>query len=487
MHLQRANNIFVSSSFFIFITRFFPSLANLLVLVWYSRQLPEDVNGNYLIFWTQLYVIYPFMCLGIHSLVQTYSRNLLANLLSKLTKKHYALYSAWLVLVSCVFAWLQNDTGNVRFLTSALFILSFSAGVITESLLIVLRKFRVLSVTGFVYALLFAGIHLWVLDGNFSVQTVFSCLLVLNMLKVFVHSCAILLEIRKDKDGYEAEDVDMHAVKLLWVHLGLYDIVQVLSTWVDKFIIALVLTSGVSAIYYYGAQNIPFLPLLLSAAGSAILLQMSDVFGKNRRETTLALLNRSGRLLSSIVFPVFCFLFFFREELFVNVFSEKYIPSIPIFAASILVLPVRAYSFTTVLQQEHKGNIINIGAVGELLLACLLIYPLYNIFGLPGVALSFVVSTYAQAIFYLIQTSKVLGTPITSLIPLINWLSKLIIFSLLFIAIHYSASIYFAGRFTLILGAAAMVVTGGLSLLVELTLDKKHGRITEQSPFKEYR
>jgi len=486
MHLQKANNVFVSSSFFIFITRFFPSLANLLVIILYSRHLPEAVYGEYMSFWIQLNILYPFMCLGLHSLVQTYTRNLLANLLSKLTKKHYLLYSLWLLLMASVFGWLQHDAGNVRFVTSALFILAFAAGVVTESLLIVLRKFTVLSVSGLVYAGLFAGIHLWALDGPFSIQTIFSCLLVLNMLRVFVNSCAILLEIRKDKDGYEAEDVDLSAVRTLWVHLGVYDVVQVLSTWIDKFIIALVLTSGMSAIYYNGAQNIPFLPLLLSAASSAILLQMADVRGRQKSESTISLLNRSGRLLSSIVFPVFCFLFFFREELFVNVFSAKYIPSIPIFAASILVLPVRAYSFTTVLQQEHRGNIINIGAVGELVLACLLMYPLYLLFDLPGVALSFVISTYAQAIFYLVRTAHVLGTKTMSLIPLVNWLVKLIVFSVVFIAIHYTSSIYFTGKFTLILGAATMVVIIAISLLAELMLEKKHGRIPEQVPFKKY-
>lgn len=486
MHLQKANNIFVSSSFFIFITRFFPSLANLLVIVLYSRHLPEGVYGAYMSFWIQLNILYPFMCLGLHSLVQTYTRNLLANLLSKLTRKHYILYSLWLVLMASVFGWLQYDGGNVRFMTSALFILAFAAGVVTESLLIVLRKFTVLSVSGLVYAALFAGIHLWALDGPFSIQTVFSCLLVLNMLRVFVNSCAILLEIRKDKEGYEVEEVELKAVRTLWMHLGVYDVVQVLSTWIDKFVIALVLTSGMSAIYYNGAQNIPFLPLLLSAAGSAILLQMADVRGRQRTGSTIEMLNRSGRMLSSIVFPVFCFLFFFREELFVNVFSEKYIPSIPIFAASILVLPVRAYSFTTVLQQEHKGNIINIGAVGELLLACLLMYPLYLLFDLPGVALSFVISTYIQAIFYLLQTARVLGTSVTTLIPLLNWLMKLIVFSLFFIAIHYSLSIYFTGKFTLILGAAVMVVVIAISLLVELMLEKKHGRLPGQVPLKKY-
>lgn len=485
MRLQQANSVFVSSSFFIFITRFFPSLANLLVVIWYSRHLPPADYGNYQKFWIQLNVLSPFLCIGLHSLVQTYSRNTLANILSALRLKHYILFSVWVLLVACVFGWLQYDSGNVRFLTSALFIMAFSASVITEALLVVLRRFTVLWVSGLTYAALFLGIHLWALSGNFSIQLIFSCLLVVTMLRVFVHSCAILYEIRKDKDGYEAEDVDFPSVRSLWLHLGLFDAVQVASTWVDKFVMALILSAELSAVYTNGALNIPLIPQLLSAVASAMLLQMAG--GQHGRAGhTLALLHRSGRWLSSIVFPVFCFLFFFREELFVTLLSDKYIQSIGIFAMSVLVLPVRAFSFTTILQQQHKGHIINAGAVGELLLACMLMYPLYQWLGLPGVALSFVVSTYIQAAFYLAYSARLLNTTFDALIPWGNWLIKITALSLIMALVHYLATVYFTGNFTLFLGAGMMVASIAACLVAELILEKKHGRIASQIPVEEY-
>lgn len=478
MPLPKANNIFVSNSFFIFITRFFPSLANLVVMILYSRQLPTDMYGNYQLFWIQMYIIYPIICFGIHTLIVTYNPNVLTNILSKLSPIHYIYYILWMLLLSCCFAALQFHAGGVSFLTSSLFILTFSVSIITESLLIVLRKYTTLSITGFLYAAAFCGIHWLSLTGTFSLQSLFSLLLIINLLRVFTYSIAILKEFKNNTYGYHHEELDIHSIRSLWLHLGIYDIVQMFSSWIDKFAISLLLTAQLSAIYYNGAQNVPFLPLLLAAASSAVLLQLAgSTTSILAKESTVLLVNQSGRLLSCIVFPVFCYLFIFRNELIVTLFSEKYIPAIPIFAVATLVLPVRAYSYTTLLQRMHKGNIINIGAIAELALACLLMYPLYLFMGLPGVALSFVVSTYLQAGFYLFYTGKYLSVSPLSLIPITNWVIKLIVLGSLFLAVHFWCSINYTGKFSLILGAILMLLGIGTSLLAELKWNKKNGII----------
>ena len=264
-------------------------------------------------------------------------------------------------------------------------------------------------------------------------------------------------------------------VRSLWLHLGLYDITQVLSNFVDKFAISLVLTAQLSAIYFNGSQNIPFLPLLLGAAGSAALIQMARGNKNSEKEDTIKLMNQLGRILSCIVFPVFLFLLFFRAPLLITLFGYKYAPAIPVFAAAILILPVRAYHFTTVLQRMHKGHIINIGAISEFILGCLLMYPLYLWLGLPGVALSFVISTYLQAIFYLVYSARLLQTSPLKLIPYTNWLVKLIVFSTLFIGIRYVCNLYFTGSIPLILGGAAMAAITGVSLYIEYKKQGTHG------------
>jgi Na+-driven multidrug efflux pump len=138
-----------------------------------------------------------------------------------------------------------------------------------------------------------------------------------------------------------------------------------------------------------------------------------------------------------------------------------------------MVLPLRAYNFTVVLQNKYKGGVINKGAVLDLVLACLLMYPLYLWLGLPGVALSFVISTYLQAAYYLFHTSNVLAVNWTQLLPLRNWAFKLIVFASLFIGIHYLLVSLFTTRIVLICGLLTAFIVTAISLLAEIRATKR--------------
>ena len=473
---KQGSNLLFSNSFFIFITRFFPSLASLLVIIWYSRHLSPDVYGNYQRFWIQLNVIYPLACFGIHVLIVTYSRGFILNLLERIKARHYMLYALWIMMLSGLFAILEYKSLNVTFLIPFLFMLAWSLSTIFESFLIVGKNYRSIVSINILYSAAFCFIHWFVLQQGFSLQALFTYLFVLVGLRLCIYA-GITIGDMKRAAGEVTEDFALSSVRALWLHLGVYDVTQMLFNWIDKFIIAFLLTASLSAVYYNGTQNIPFLPLLMSAAGSAVLIQLAG--GKKADETAniIAYMNKSGRLLSCIVFPIFFFLLFFRHQLIITLFTEKYAAAVPIFAVAILVLPLKSYSFTTVLQRLHKGNIINIGSLVDLVLACGLMYPLYLWLGLPGVALSFVITTYLQAGFYLFYSAKLLQVSPLKLIPYVDWIIKLIVFAIVFITIHYAFGRYFTEKISLILGIGVMAVVSMTSLLIELNKQKRDGRI----------
>jgi O-antigen/teichoic acid export membrane protein len=469
---------FLSDSFFIFLTRFFPSLANLLVLIWYSKKLPQTDYGDYQHFWIQLNVFYPLACFGIHVLVITYSPGLLKALYKKINAIHYSLYALWIMLLSAIFGLLQYNALEVNFLVPFLFLATFSLAVILESLLVVSRSFRILLPVNILYAAIFFFLHQYILTTGFSLQALFTGLLLLSAARLCIYAAALYLGRRQaTAQTIEEKSPDLVSIISLWLHLGFYDIVQSLFNWIDKFIVSLVLTAAVSAIYFNGSQNIPFLPLLLSAAGSGVLLQLATVTKANEKTETLKFMNQLGRLLSCIVFPLFFYLFFFRHQLITTILTDKYIPAIPIFTVAIFVLPVKAYSFTTVLQRMHKGAIINVGSIVDLITACGLMYPLYKWFGLPGVALSFVITTYLQAGFYLYYSARLLRTSMLKLIPVANWLIKLIVFASLLIAYRYVAAGRFQDKITLILGGVLTLTLIIVSLFIEFAKQKKHGSL----------
>ncbi len=477
MPLQKPkSNTFFSNTFYIFIIRFFPSLANLIVILVYSHKLLPATYGAYQNFWISLSIFYPFACFGIHVLIINYNKATLVQIVSKLKSSFYFLYALWLLILCSLFGYLQWHFLTIPFYISFLLLLSFSISIIVEAILMVYKDFLRLIVVSASFSVVYILLHIYVLYNGFSMVQIFYFVLFVTLAKLLFYSAMLKGKFNKIKKEIEAYDnFDIKKIKKLCLHLGIFDIIQMLSTYLDKFVIAFFLASGLSAIYYNGSMNIPFLPLLLSAGGSAILLQLVAEHKQDNHSNLVSLMNESGRVLSCIVFPMFFFLLFFRDELIINMFSEKYRAAIPVFLVSILVLPMRAYSYTTALQRLHRGDIINIGAISELVIGCGLLYPLYLWKGLPGVAFSFVFSTYLQGLFYLFYTSKLLKVPIFSLIPYKNWILKLIFFAALFLCFRFIGIFYLTPIITLILGSILLFLAIGFALMFEFIKHRKHG------------
>jgi O-antigen/teichoic acid export membrane protein len=429
---------FLSNSAFIFLSKFFPALANLSILVIYSRNLPRAVYGAYSSYWIQFNFLTPIACLGLHVLVTTYKPDFVFEIYKKTGKYFLLLFLFWLGLVGVAFAAVQNVYKGVFLLIPFLFVVTSSVATVLESIVIISKKFLPLGLINILYSVCFFILHIFFLKDGVNLSALLLCLWVLVLVRcVAVATIIFRLKRNEGEASKNEEGQSIKQVKSLWFHLGFYDITQNLSGWVDKFAISEFLSDDMSAIYYNGTINIPFLPLLLNAAGTAALIDAAHFDGSDEKANMVNLLNKTGRLLSCIVYPLFCFLAVFRKELFCGLLSSKYEASAPIFLISILILPLRAYSFTTVFQKYHKGAIINTGSLGDLIIGCALMYPLYKIFGLPGVALSFIISSYLQLCFYLYHYAKLLHMKVHLFLPYINWIKKLLILLPVFLGVKY--------------------------------------------------
>lgn len=460
-------NPFLSNAFFIFIIRFFPSVANLAVISYYSKNLDAMLYGTYSNFWINLNLLYPLACLGIHVLVFTYPANFILKIVKRISLSQYSLYGLWLFIIAALFALLQSaslHTWAVPFC----FIIVYAATFILESCLMVCKKFSVLVWVNVIFSILYFGIHKYIFNYSFSLQSLFTALLLLCSLRLLIYVIVAARYFRREVQADEPSFFDIKKIRALWLYLALYDVVQNYSGWIDKFIVAHTLDSRSSGIYYNGSLNIPFLPLLLGAALSAVLIELSDTGQANETPRILKLMDKTGRIMSCIVFPLFFFLLLYRYPVVVLLLSAKYIPAIPVFLVSLLVLPLRAYSFTSVLQREHQGVLINKGAIADVIIGCALIYPLYKLIGLPGVALAFVISTYLQASYYIYHTARILQVGWYRLLPLGNWLLKLVIFGLLFIVLHLITTHYFTNVIAVILGAVSTMVIILFTLWLEI-------------------
>lgn len=467
---QPKHNSLFSNALFIFLARFFPSLAGTLIVIFFSRDLHKEVYGAYQNFWIQLNILCPIACFGIHTVILTYSPAVLVKLKDALSFRAFIFYGIWVMVLSGFFAILQYHSLHLHFSLPYFYMFVFSLSFIVESVLIVFKNFKTLVIVNIIYSIIFLLFHLLYVYKGLQLEQLFKYLLLLCCCRFIVYFISVFFSFKKQHA--DTNEIALADVRKLWLHLGVYDVVQNLSNWIDKFIVTLLLGFTVSAVYFNGTQNIPFLPILLAAVGSAALIQLGAAKENDNTLHAVSLANQSGKLLSCVVFPVFYYLLFFRYELFDVLFKTKYSASIPIFTISLFIIPVRAYSFTSILQNRHKGAIINTGAIGELILACLLMYPLYKLLGLPGLALSFIISTYIQAIFYLVYTARILKINVLSLIPYYNWFIKLIVFAIIFISIHYLTGHYISQIIGLILGAVLCI----LCIITSLYFQQKNIR-----------
>ena len=466
---QNTKRTLLTNSAYIFLIRFFPALATLAAMILLSRNTTGDFYGRYQHFWVQWQVLNAITCLGLPALLLTYAAANVRSLIAGLDRQKWLLLFLWLLVCSTLFG-LQQWNGDAVFnpWMAALFLLLNVPVAILEAYLMIARRFPAIIAGSLLYAIVFIAGHWLFVQSQWSFPALAYSLIIASLLRVILLAVAAVNNYRRNK---VADVLPVADVRSLWLHLGLYDIIQVLFRWADKFILPLFLSPALYAVYFNGTVDIPFLALMLGAVGSALLMHLSN--NSNTDADRIKLLRLSSARLALIVFPLFFFLIAFRYELFTVILTQRYEAAVPLFLVSSLVIPLRAYNFTSILQHKGKGRIINTGALLDLVLALLLMYPLYLLWSLNGVALAFVISTYVQAAFYLWHTSRLLHCSMTDLLPLRSWLFTALVFAAVFFIGHSVFAWFCSARGTLILGCLVMTLSVAVIIMQQYLPKRK--------------
>lgn len=459
----------LSTSAAIFLIRFFPTLASVVALVWLARTMPAAYYGRYQSFWVQWQVLHVVACLGLPTLVLTYSGAQVRGLWQAARPAYRMALAGWVLLLASGLAGLQWWGGPAfRPWQAGLFLLLNVPAAILEAYALGQRHLRLVAVVSGGYAAWFVLSHGLLVGKVLSSPQLMNILLLASALRLAALGC---LARRGAVEAVSLSPLAWPTVRSHWAHTAFNDVVQVLFRWVDKLALNFLLPAALFALYFNGTLDVPFLPLLLGAAGSTLLLH----FGAPGLTDAgrLATLRAAATLLGQLVFPLFWFLLFFRRELFGVVFAHRYDAAVPLFVVSALVVPLRAYNFTALLQHKGQGARLSRGAVLDLALALGLMYPLYRLLGLAGVALAFVLSTYAQAGYYLGHTARLLRVPWASLVPWRPWLPQLLGAALGLGLLHTLLAYLLPERVVLFAGAGVL----GLWLAGQLWRARRHSEV----------
>ena len=400
----------------VFIGRILPLFILTVISILYSRRLSYDEYGKFQTFYIYSNVLNIITAFAMPSIILA-NRDVVFNYFLKRFKKKIGIYYLLIfVFVDIVFYFSVDNLSPPIKISILFFIFLQFLTTLADTFLIKRNQLNLYFTANFIYSILFLAIHLSFYFYTFNLQNLIFCLLVLLAAK------SLLLFFVKQSETVEYHSTQFKIFFKNWLYLGLNEVVGVIARWLDKIYVIFLLSAANFAIFVNGTIEIPLFAVLISTAETFMLTKISHNITDKK---SAALIFREGfKLLSYISFPVFFMLLIVHKEAFSVIFNNKYNESIPIFLISIFIIPLRINHYSVILQCYNNTNKILVGTVMDILLALFLMTLLYPAFGVAGVALSIVVSTYLQVFYYIWYSAKLINVHITDLVPF-TFLAKL--------------------------------------------------------------
>ncbi|MEP7233352.1 MAG: polysaccharide biosynthesis C-terminal domain-containing protein [Ginsengibacter sp.] len=424
--------LLIQRSFYLFLGKALPVIILFLITIIYSRKLTYDDYGTFQSVWMYANIVNVIISFGLSTVVLSTNLDFLFSFLKKNRRIIISFYSALSAIVLLGFFFFSKNLDAFEKYWIIAFIIIQNIITVSETLLVKQGGERQAFVINFFYSLLFFFWHLYILRTGYVLADLIAGICIISILKLM----ATIFFTKKS----EVVISNSNDPKFLghWAYLGFNEILGIISKWIDKIFLLYLLTSADFAIFFNGSFEIPLFGLLVSVTGSLLSIEISaDIKSKDK---ITGLFRENFNMLSSIVFPLFFFLLFFREEIFSLAFKNKYNASIPIFVISIFVLPIRINNYSVILQCFSRGKKVLLGSIMDIMLAVILMIILYPAMGTRGIALAIVIATWCQVVFYVWHSIKVLEISITELVPVkklvIKFLILLLVYGLLFLLLQ---------------------------------------------------
>lgn len=175
------------------------------------------------------------------------------------------------------------------------------------------------------------------------------------------------------------------------------------AQYIDSFIISYKYDEATFAVFRYGARELPFIVLLISAFGNAMTPRFSNPSNINSASTELR--NGTKRLMH-FLFPTSILFILTSKYLYPIVFNPEFGESAIIFNIYILIVVTRFVFARIILIGLKKTKTIFYSSIIEIVLNVALSLLFIQYWGIAGVAYATVVSYIIEKLYLVIVLSK---------------------------------------------------------------------------------
>ncbi len=166
------------------------------------------------------------------------------------------------------------------------------------------------------------------------------------------------------------------------------------------------------AIYAVGCFNLPLIHILSDSVGSVMIPRVAELQKRGERREIVVLISRMMRKLAAAYFAIYAFLFVMGREFIVVLFRAQYLPSWPVFAINLAMIPLgiiaSAYDPVVRAYPEQRFFLLRVRAVLLGALSVALWFWTERI-GLVGVISCVVATNLVERAVIAVRCGKVLG------------------------------------------------------------------------------
>jgi O-antigen/teichoic acid export membrane protein len=248
------------------------------------------------------------------------------------------------------------------------------------------------------------------------------------------------------------------------VPLGISYIFQMLMLQIDKIMVSLFFVASIFAVYSNGAFEIPFTAIIMGSVIHVLMPQFVKHYKENNNATLLKLWHGSVIKVGLLVFPIAVYLFVFREQFIVALFSEKYLGSVVIFSIYLLFIPARVTDYGAILLSMGHSGIVMKYYIFASMFNVALNYILIRTIGLLGPAISTVLVSYLLALLLLREIKGQIGVGFKDIFPWRNLVGLIGICVLAGLIVFPISLIKIAPLLALFIGGVCFLIACGFLL-----------------------
>jgi len=313
------------------------------------------------------------------------------------------------------------------------------ASSFSDPVFIIFNRVKYLFILSALHGLLFIVLTVCQYIMKFSIPMLFFAMCFFGLFKLIL-ALIFLTKIRSETGKIHFLHVK-HKVLLqlsFALPIALTSAIDIISRWLDKFVISFFLGAEPLGIFSVGAIEIPFISVFVASVYSVISPVLNSLHHKKDYDGFIKLITKTLKFTAKIVWPICAYLFIFADHLIPLVFTNSFEGSVEPFRIYLLLMPLRIFLFGVIIIALGQPRAVFWAALGSLIVNIFLNIFLVIKIGFLGPAIATVVSTYLQVGWLITVILLNLKVKIHELIPfrtlfdigLISLLSVMIAFIL---------------------------------------------------------